>query len=792
VTDRTLVDGLARALRDASGTFETGREWPAALLWPDPERQWYPALPDLRRRLGARSVALLAYGAYAPDEGVGPAIWLRCLVEAPHGAAFPKGPLKGLPDANALTVILLPGVSWRALRESMTLDRGLQALVEMQYRGDVFRQRRQARDWTVATLLRDPDQGLGLDVATDSRTDEAARRALPGLLDLNLEAWRGRPVGADDFNKVMVADDARDVLLWISDPDVAQAGKKPGTWGAFRDIVKREYGVDVDEKGALQKSVERLIKQKSGWSKVWNRLAEAPVQFRPVCERIRAATPEGDLLQGLGESDPATNPHDNAIAEKMLEQDLSTLSSMSPSEASKKVVALEERHRGRRDTLWARLGEAPLACALEPLARLAAATEALVVGDTLAAIAAAYAEDGWRVDAALIETIAAAGTREELVARASGALYRPWVDALARRFRAALEAAGAAGRPAPLTVEPGTMVLFVDGLRMDVGHAVVERLIELGAPATLAWRLAPVPTVTATAKPLVTPVANAIHGAGKANDFLPLDASSGKPATTDVLRKTMLARGIQVLDKDVTSPPEKATSIGYAECGNLDHDGHALQLRLAGQVATEVGRVVDRALALRAAGWAKLRIVTDHGWLLMPGGFTSVKLPSSVTETNWSRAAVLSPGAAPELPWLPWYWDASVRIAMPPGAEAFRAGDVYSHGGLSPQECVTPDISVGGLGTTAAATGAKIVSVTWRRLRLIVDLAGDLSGYSVEVRRAPRDGASRLGEPATIDGSHAKYTMSDEIDEEEKVHVVLLDRHGSVADAKATAVGERA
>ena len=115
---------------------------------------------------------------------------------------------------------------------------------------------------------------------------------------------------------------------------------------------------------------------------------------------------------------------------------------------------------------------------------------ALSPENDLAAIAAAYAEDGWRVDAALIETIAAAGTREELVARASGALYRPWVDALARRFRAAVEAAGAAGRPAPLLVEPGTMVLFVDGMRMDVGRAVVERLIELGAPATRrgAWR----------------------------------------------------------------------------------------------------------------------------------------------------------------------------------------------------------------------------------------------------------------------------------------------------------------
>ena len=116
MTDRTLIDGLARALRDAAGTFEAGHEWPAAVLWPDPERQWFSAFADLRRRLGARAIALFANGDYAPEDGVGPAIWLRCVVEAPRDAMFAQGPLKGLPDADALPVILLPGVSWRGLR----------------------------------------------------------------------------------------------------------------------------------------------------------------------------------------------------------------------------------------------------------------------------------------------------------------------------------------------------------------------------------------------------------------------------------------------------------------------------------------------------------------------------------------------------------------------------------------------------------------------------------------------------------------------------------------------------
>jgi len=46
---------------------------------------------------------------------------------------------------------------------------------------------------------------------------------------------------------------------------------------------------------------------------------------------------------------------------------------------------------------------------------------------------------------------------------------------------------------------------------------------------------------------------------------------------------------------------------------------------------------------------------------------------------------------------------------MPPGAEAFRAGDVYSHDGLSMQECVTPDITLGGSGANPGAAEAKIV-----------------------------------------------------------------------------------
>ena len=144
----------------------------------------------------------------------------------------------------------------------------------------------------------------------------------------------------------------------------------------------------------------------------------------------------------------------------------------------------------------------------------------------------------------------------------------------------------------------------------------------VGTETFLGWRLAPVPSVTATAKALVTPVGDSVAGRGKVDAFLPLELSSGKPATLDVLRKAMLARGIQVLDRSSVLPPEKPTAIGYAECGNIDSDGHVMGLRLAGQLQTEVGPHLrtmpsgaeGRRLAMRTRRY-RPRLALDAGRL---------------------------------------------------------------------------------------------------------------------------------------------------------------------------------
>ena len=67
--------------------------------------------------------------------------------------------------------------------------------------------------------------------------------------------------------------------------------------------------------------------------------------------------------------------------------------------------------------------------------------------------------------------------------------------------------------------------------------------------------------------------------------------------------------------------------------------------------------------------------------------------------------------AKPSVPVHAWHWSTHVRIASPPGVGSFAPKTEYSHGGISPQECIVPELIVerGGGGTSAAIT-----AVSWR------------------------------------------------------------------------------
>ena len=69
----------------------------------------------------------------------------------------------------------------------------------------------------------------------------------------------------------------------------------------------------------------------------------------------------------------------------------------------------------------------------------------------------------------------------------------------------------------------------------------------------------------------------------------------------------------------------------------------------------------------------RVRIVTDHGWLLMPGGLPQAELVAGLTVAGGKghRVATLKEGAPTSYPRLPWSWDKGVLLATATGARAF-------------------------------------------------------------------------------------------------------------------------
>jgi hypothetical protein len=217
--------------------------------------------------------------------------------------------------------------------------------------------------------------------------------------------------------------------------------------------------------------------------------------------------------------------------------------------------------------------------------------------------------------------------------------------------------------------------------------------------------------------------------------------------------------------------------------------GHKIGVELAGSLDEQVERIARRVSDLLTGGWTRVRIVTDHGWLLMPGGLPKVEVPKSVVESKWSRAAAVKGSSKVDVPVVGWHWNESERVATPPGAGAFRAGETYAHGGMSPQECVTPEILVERVGAAAAAA---IATLRWVGLRCRVAVSGDVSPLSVDLRLADRDPASSIvGGPKPFDPAKGEVAMvvADDSLESKPVTVVVLDAGGTILDRMKTTVG---
>src|SRR6266540_4114966 len=62
-------------LLERGGRATPDHEPPAALLWPDPDREFAGIIPRI-----ASAMPLVTLGAYEPEVRTGPGIWVRCVL----------------------------------------------------------------------------------------------------------------------------------------------------------------------------------------------------------------------------------------------------------------------------------------------------------------------------------------------------------------------------------------------------------------------------------------------------------------------------------------------------------------------------------------------------------------------------------------------------------------------------------------------------------------------------------------------------------------------------------------
>jgi hypothetical protein len=747
-----------------------GQERPAAILWTDPKAEWAPVIEVLKTRLPE----LLVLGEYAEENRTGPAIWIRCLVE---------GTLDS-PDLPAGTppVVYLPGVSRQQLRAGEECPEEVKPLVELMYRGSLWLQAN-GNDWTVTAFLTSP-KALGLDIARDAQTTEALLRALPEVSLTPVSQLAGRRLEADDFDKMLSDDPVRDLLRWMGDPEGARARMGANGWAAFVNQCKDELGFDPGVEADVVAG-EKLGAGGGVWDKVWDRFVESPTAFPGVVELLRRSRPVTDLP-----FTPERWPDLNDEDEEGVRAALAVVLHMAHGEACAVLSGLAAKHDSRRRSVWARLGLSPMAEVLEPLSRLARSVGSAIGGATPDDAAAAYVDRGWQADAAAWEAIVAAPAKDEAAVQAVvHHLLKPWLDDSARAFQKAVSQTPLPGAPDHDLVEAGEgeCLCFADGLRYDLGVRLVERLERQGCIATLRRRWAALPTVTATAKPAVTPVANDIEGGNLDEGFEPALAVAGKPARAPALRKAMEDRGYQVLDGGTLELPLTDSARGWVETGEIDTIGHKLKGRLARQIGDELDRIAVRIMGLLDAGWRSVRVVTDHGWLLLPGGLPKVDLPKHLTESRWARCAVIKGASSPEVDRVPWHWNPAEHFATAPGIACFNKSEEYAHGGLSLQECLIPDIFVE---RGESAPAASITSVTWRGLRCFPEVKSTAAQVRADLRLGSPSGRSVVAQVKAVDddGSVSLVLAGDEHEEDQLV-LVLLDESGSILAHRPTRVG---
>jgi hypothetical protein len=267
-----------------------------------------------------------------------------------------------------------------------------------------------------------------------------------------------------------------------------------------------------------------------------------------------------------------------------------------------------------------------------------------------------------------------------------------------------------------------------------------------------------------------------------------VEQNNGKALTHSRFKQLLEELGISFLESGDAGSP---TGCAWTEMGSVDSYGHEQGAKLAWRIDEEITGLRQRILDLLNAGWAKVVVTTDHGWLMVPGGLPKAELPKHLTATRWSRCALPGEGAQHGYPLTSWFWDAAESVVLAPGISCFSAGMEYSHGGLTIQESLIPLLTVSAR-TTGVAKTVNLKSWKWAGLRLNMVFTG-AQGLTVDIRSKVADPDSSFAKsPATVsaDGEKTSILVAEDDTIGTAAFLVVVDKAGQVIFKQPIVIGE--
>lgn len=769
--NQSIYDKVVQALNLAKQHNSNIMVMPEVILWPDPEMQWSSVIAEIQNTFPA----LLIYGSYDQSKKQGPAIWLKCMIA------------QALPEANwAATetpIIYLPGISKNDLRNIQNAGLDFQPLIEYQYTGTVFTQEN-GREWTILAFLQNPLSGLGIKVAQDTATKEALKKALPSIFQ-DADVLFGKAIiDAEYLNNQLFPDIVPNMLKWMCKGDAALSLMDSGMKDVFYNLCKSQYDFEPDHKN-IKAIAEKLGAQRNAWKYVWQHYANAPKKYPEIVALLRLAKP-ADLGSGMFALPDESWPQVNEQKEEELYKALIAVSKLHPGEATNKLKMIETQHGLRRNWVWAELGHAPLANALFHLLQMADKAIEPFPFSSISDLKQYYISSGYLVDQSMRKSLAAVKSEKDkgVIKAVITTIYKPWLETITQKFQSLINKDASIFSGQTATVETESYILFVDAFRFELAEEFSKRLTTLKYKVELQTDWSAIPSLTPTAKPSVSPIANAVSATSQFNDFRP-QLQSGKDLQTAVFRESLTAHNFTLVTKPSDIVPGKNH---WQEIGDIDTKGHKEQADIVKRIEELFEQVQEIIEIAFSKGIKRIKIVTDHGWLLLPGGLPKEELKKDLTETRWGRCALIKDGAKTDLLHLPWRWNPSIFIAYAPGISFFKKNEEYAHGGISIHECLVPVLLIEN--PNALKIEAEVKRVKWVNLKCTIYTSDVPDGYMVDIRTKYNDAKTSivLLKNKILKGNEITL-MVDDAAENQAATIVLLDENERILDKKPTTVG---